>query len=150
MRPTKYPAHPLEPMSLIDLSRPCVRLRWGSCLVAGLAAASAPALQAAETGLAPPRGFGLLDWFIVILYAVALLGVGWFYSRQQTNSEEYFVGSRRVSPFLVGISLYATMFSTLSYIGLPGELIQNGPVLLCVTLAAYPIIYFIVGYWIIP
>jgi SSS family solute:Na+ symporter len=105
---------------------------------------------AATSTEAPLRGFHDLDWLVVISYGLLLIGIGYFYSRRQKSSEEYFVGSRSVTPFLAGISLYATMFSTLSYIGFPGELIQNGPILLCINLAAFPVVYFLVGYGIIP
>lgn len=105
---------------------------------------------AATSGDAPARGFSAIDWSIVIIYALALIGIGIYYSRRQTTTEEYFVGGRTVSPFLAGISLYATLFSTLSYIGVPGEIIQNGPVLVAVGVAATPFIYLIVGYWVIP
>ncbi len=109
---------------------------------------SLPPLIAATSP--PIRGFQTLDWLVVTAYMLLLIGVGYYYSRRQRSSEEYFVGSRSVAPFLAGISLYATMFSTLSYIGFPGELIQNGPILLCVNLAAFPLVYVIVGYGIIP
>jgi solute:Na+ symporter, SSS family len=105
---------------------------------------------AAEKVDAPARGFSGLDWGVVIFYALALIGIGLFYSRRQTTTEEYFVGSRSVSPFLAGISLYATLFSTLSYIGVPGEIVQNGPVLVAVGVAATPLIYLFVGYLVIP
>lgn len=100
---------------------------------------------AASTG-----GFQLIDWLVVLAYGLLLIGIGYAYSRRQRSSEEYFVGSRSVAPFLAGISLYATMFSTLSYIGFPGEVIQNGPIFLCFNLAAFPVIYFVVGYGIVP
>ena len=104
----------------------------------------------ADTADPTARGFSGLDWGVVIVYALALIGIGLFYSRLQTTTEEYFVGSRSVSPFLAGISLYATLFSTLSYIGVPGEIVQNGPVLVAVGVAATPLIYLIVGYLVIP
>ena len=81
---------------------------------------------------------------------MVLIGIGLYYARRQTTTEEYFVGGRTVSPFLVGISLYATLFSTLSYIGVPGEIIQNGPILIALGAAAAPLIYIIVGYGVIP
>lgn len=98
----------------------------------------------------PAQGFTGLDWSVVIFYALALIGIGVFYSRRQTTTEEYFVGGRSVAPFLAGISLYATMFSTLSYIGVPGEIVQNGPVFVAAGVAASPLIYLIVGYLAIP
>lgn len=98
----------------------------------------------------PVRGFAPVDWTVVAVYALALIGIGLYYARRQTSTEEYFVASRSVAPFLAGISLYATMFSTLSYIGNPGEIIRNGPVVLAIGMAATPVFYFIVGYGVIP
>lgn len=108
------------------------------------------AALAAGGGEPAARGFGFADWAVVVIYALVLIGIGLYYSRRQTTSEEYFVASRSVAPFLAGISLYATMFSTLSYIGFPGEMIQNGPILLVISIVSMPIIYLIVGYWVIP
>lgn len=108
-------------------------------------------MRAAEEGVdAPAQGLGMVDGIIIALYALLLVGIGLYYSRRQTSQEEYFVGGRSVSPFLAGISLYATMFSALSYIGYPGEIIQNGPVLIGVGVAAIPLVYLIVGYGVIP
>lgn len=117
--------------------------------LAGMAAFPASAL-AAGTEASPPRGFGAADWLVLVVYAAALIGIGYHYSRRQTTTEEYFVGSRRLSPMLVGISLFATLYSTLSYFGSPGEIVQNGPVIIAVNLATVPLVYLLVGYLIIP
>lgn len=96
------------------------------------------------------RGFAVLDWFFVGLYGVALLGIGYYFSRKQKTTEEYFVANRSMRPILAGVSLFATMFSTLTYIATPGEWIQHGPVVLLLGLATIPFIYFIVGWVVIP
>ena len=54
-----------------------------------------------------------------------------------------------VSPALIGISIYATLLSSASYLMIPGEIIKHGPVILCY-LFAIPIAYLIVGYILIP
>lgn len=137
-----------NPLRLITVTLTS-RLSRLVCLLLSLF--SLPTIASAATaGDAPSRGFGIVDWAVVLIYALALIGIGIYYSRRQKNTEDYFVGGRSVSPFLAGISLYATLFSTLSYIGVPGEIIQNGPVLVVVGLLAVPFIYVIVGYWIIP
>jgi len=105
---------------------------------------------AAETGEAPLRGLGVVDWLVLVGVAAALIGIGAYYSRRQKTAENYFVADRNMSPFLVGISLYATICSTLTYLGLPGEVVQNGPVYLGATLAAFPVVYLVVGYLVIP
>lgn len=94
-------------------------------------------------------GLHWIDGVIIAIYACSTLGIGWYYGRQQRNVDEYFVGNRAMSPFLVGISLFATLFSTITYLSSPGEYISNGPVLLAGILSI-PIVYFIVGYLMIP
>lgn len=96
------------------------------------------------------RGFHALDWTIVGLYGAALIGIGFYYARRQKTTEEYFVANRSMKPILAGISLFATMFSTLTYIATPGEWVQYGPVVLVMSLAATPFIYLVVGWVIIP
>lgn len=109
-----------------------------------------PAADRPEGIGASVTGFSTIDWIVLATYALVLIGIGAYYSRRQKTTEEYFVASRSLPPFIAGISLYATMFSTLSYIGYPGETIQHGPVVIALVAASSPAIYLIVGYLIIP
>ena len=54
-----------------------------------------------------------------------------------------------MSPVAVGLSLFATLVSTLSYLGNPGEMIAHGP-MMTTQLLAHPLIFVIVGYGLIP
>ncbi len=54
-----------------------------------------------------------------------------------------------MSPVALGLSLFATMVSTLSYLGTPGEMIAHGPMMIT-QMAAHPLIFIIVGYGLIP
>jgi solute:Na+ symporter, SSS family len=76
---------------------------------------------------ASASGLGLLDLGAVILYLLAMLGIGLYFSRRQTSADEYLLGSRGMNPFLVGISLIATLLSTITYLASPGDMIQHGP-----------------------
>ena len=69
-----------------------------------------------------------------------MIGVGWYCSRKQTGPEEYFLASRSMGSFIVGISTFATLLSTISYLASLGEIIKHGPVFLCGFLAA-PVIF---------
>ena len=106
---------------------------------------------AAETGEAASEAGGLspLDWVILVLYAGSTIGLGWFYSRRQRSTREYFVGSGRMNPILIGVSLFATLLSTISYLSIPGEAIGKGPVSMT-NMLAYPIIFLIVGFVLLP
>ncbi len=108
----------------------------------------------AQDTAAPPAaalrgGLGVLDWMVVGLYALVMIGIGVFYSYRTRTSEEYYLGGRRMRPGMVGLSLFATMISTITYLAIPGEMMKHGPVYLT-TIAAIPIIFLIVGYLLIP
>lgn len=94
-------------------------------------------------------GLAAIDWLILFLYAAATIGLGWYYSRQQQDTREYFVGSGRMNPVLIGVSLFATLLSTISYLALPGEAAGRGPAYLT-TLLAYPPVFLAVGFVLLP
>lgn len=89
-----------------------------------------------------------LDWLVLAAYGLGMIGVGWYYSRS-SSVEDYLLGGREMKPWAVGISLFATLMSTLTYLAMPGEMIQHGPMILCGFLS-YPLIYLIVSRLIIP
>ena len=95
-------------------------------------------------------GLHAVDWGILVLYALSTLGLGWYFGRQQNNTKEYFVGSATMNPVLIGVSLFATLLSAISYLGLPGEGAGKGPVWMCGSLLALPLAYFVVALWLIP
>ena len=97
----------------------------------------------AQSGLAP------IDWVIIACYALSTLGLGYYYSRKQQSTDEYFTGSGHMNSTLIGVSLFATLLSTISYLSMPGEAIAKGPTGM-LTLLALPIIYVVVGYGLIP
>ncbi len=91
----------------------------------------------------------IFDWLVLAAYALLMLGVGAFYSRQNKTADDYLLGGRRMSPIALGLSLFATLVSTLSYLGNPGEMIAYGPMMATQSLA-HPLICVIVGSSLIP
>jgi SSS family transporter len=64
-------------------------------------------------------GLGLLDWTIFGGYLVVVFALGVALARGQRDNEEFFVGGRRMNWAAVGVSLFATAFSSLSFVALP-------------------------------
>ncbi len=90
-----------------------------------------------------------IDWGVIALFAIGMLLVGWYYSRKTKNTEDYLLGGRKMKPMAVGLSLFATMISSLSYLSYPGEMIKNGPVFF-IGMLIFPLVYYIVGWFLIP
>lgn len=114
---------------------------------------SASTSQAADVAkaveVAPRSGLALIDWIIVALYATGTIWLGYHFSRKQESTEEYFVGSGSMNPILIGVSLFATLLSTISYLSMPGETIGKGPVYFT-TLFAIPFIFYVVSFVLLP
>ena len=95
------------------------------------------------------EGLTSLDWIVIAAYGAGMLVLGAYYARRQHSAEDFFVGGRSLGSTAVGISLLATLLSTISYLATPGEMIAKGPIIGVGALSA-PIIYVVVGYGVLP
>jgi len=66
------------------------------------------------------------DWIVMALYAVVVLAIGWAANRRQKDSEDYFLAGRRLPWWVVGVSLIATSFSSVSLVGGTGFGFRTG------------------------
>lgn len=64
---------------------------------------------------------GTLDWIICFGAVILMIAQGWWVSRAQKTTEDYFVGNRQMGWLAVGLSMFAATFSPLSFVGLPRE-----------------------------
>ncbi len=94
-------------------------------------------------------GLLTIDWIIIAAYASSTILLGWWFARRQKDTKEYFVGSGNMNPLLIGVSLFATLLSTISYMGFPGEALGKGPVYLS-NILSYPFVFLIVGFVLLP
>jgi len=94
--------------------------------------------------------FSFIDWVTVLACAALLLAIGWFFARRQRTTEEYFVAGRNQRPWVAGISLFAALFSLVAYLGVPGEIVQHGPMLVLGSVAVLPLTYWLICRFLIP
>ena len=90
-----------------------------------------------------------IDWLVVAAYLIGMVAIGVFYSFRNKTSEDYYLGGRKINSLMVGLSLFASLISTISYLAVPGEVMKHGPVIVLYILAL-PIVFVLVGYVIIP
>ena len=110
---------------------------------------SAAAYAVLRIGRRARHSLSVLDWIVIGLYALGMLAVGWYYSRRTETTDDYLLGGRNMKPLNVGLSLFATLLSTISYLAYPGEMIRYGPMVLAMVVA-YPFILMVVGWLMIP
>ena len=65
-------------------------------------------------------GVGIVDYGVLGLYVLGTIFLGYFISKRQKSREDYFTGGGNMNSILIGISLFATLLSTISYLWMPG------------------------------
>ena len=95
------------------------------------------------------KGLDPADWVVIAVYGLGVLSIGAYYSLRTKDTEDYLLGGRTMRSSSIGLSLFASLMSIISYTAIPGELINKGPVMLCWMLGL-PIIYLVVGMVLIP
>ena len=86
-----------------------------------------------------------LDISTLVLYMAALVGMGFYFSRKNTSTEEYFVGGRSFSGWVIGLSMIGTSISSVTFLAFPADayktawlrFLPNFTLPLTVLLAAY-------------
>lgn len=96
-----------------------------------------------------PHLLPLLDWLVLALYMVGMLAIGWYYSRVNVTGDDYLLGGRNMRSWLIGVSLFVTLISALTFLSIPGEVVKHGPMVLA-GWAATPLIIWVVGWGFIP
>jgi len=91
----------------------------------------------------------LIDWGVALGYCAVMIAIGIHFSRRTRDTEDFLLGGRSLGSSAVGLSLFATLVSTVTYLSWPGEMIRYGPMMLA-QIAAYPLIAWIVGRFLIP
>lgn len=95
------------------------------------------------------HGLTSLDLAAIVGYFILTFGIAWWFGRKQKSTEDFFVGGRHMPWFAVGLSILATLFSTLSYLGVPGEMIKHG-VGLFIGYLSLPLAALVITYLWIP
>ena len=61
----------------------------------------------------------MIDWIVCLAYLSVVVGLALWSMRGQQDNEDYFVGGRKMNWLAVGVSMFATSFSSISFLGLP-------------------------------
>lgn len=96
--------------------------------------------------------FGLVNWFVVVAYLLGMVYVGyWFMKREAASStDDYFRGGQRVPWWVAGLSIFATLLSSITFMAIPALSYASGwnkwsgqwPILLIVPLVIFAYLPF--------
>ena len=63
--------------------------------------------------------FGIINYAFLIFYMVALVYIGFYFSRREKGTKDYFLASHRIPWWAAGLSILGTGLSALTYISYP-------------------------------
>ncbi len=68
----------------------------------------------------------LLDAFVLLLYLLLILTIGWRAGRKTGEPDGFFLAGRHMGWLPIGLSIMVTTFSAINYVALPGEVFGHG------------------------
>ncbi len=84
-----------------------------------------PSVRTAELQLARLRletpSFGVINFAVLGLYFVGMLGVGWYFSKSNHSTDDYFLAGGRIPWWAAGLSLLATQVSSIGFLAIPAK-----------------------------
>jgi len=100
----------------------------------------------------PDATFGFWNWVVFGTYLVGIFLIGALFARRQTSTGEFFTASKRMGWLVVSLSVVASLFSAISFIGHPARIYnQDATVLLawpfCVILVTPIVMYVLLPFY---
>ncbi|CEI80941.1 MULTISPECIES: sodium:solute symporter [Oceanobacillus] len=67
-------------------------------------------------------GLGTANWLVIIVYLIAMLGVGLYFTKKAgKNTDEFFTAGGKIPAWAAGFSIYATTLSAITYMSTPEQ-----------------------------
>jgi solute:Na+ symporter, SSS family len=89
------------------------------------------------------------DWLVIFTYLAGIIAFGLWLGRGQRNTRDYFLGSRNIPWWGVGLSIVATETSALTIIGVPA-LAFAGNLAFIQIVIGYVIARIVLAIWLVP
>ncbi len=93
--------------------------------------------------------FGTLNWTIVVAYLAGTLVLGYFLSKRVQTAQHYYLGQRTTPWWVIGVSVVATYFGAITFLGGPAWSYKDGFAVIFIHIN-YPIVIFIVNALFLP
>jgi SSS family solute:Na+ symporter len=92
---------------------------------------------------------GWFDTVILIGYLVAMVSVGVYFSRKNKNTEQYFIGGRSFSGWIIGLGMVGTSISSITFVAYPADAFKTTWIRYIPNFAL-PVATIIAAYFILP
>jgi len=63
----------------------------------------------------------ITDYIVLICYMGLMIGIGFYFMKRQKSTEDYFIASKRIPGWAMGLALIATLVSNITFLAFPGS-----------------------------
>ncbi|MCS3051985.1 sodium/solute symporter [Parabacteroides johnsonii] len=96
------------------------------------------------------KKLGIVNTSVIFLYFASLAWIGYYFSKKQKNTDDYFKGGGRLPWWAVGLSIFGTSLSAITFMSIPAKayssdwsyMLVNAGILMVVPLILYLFIPF--------
>lgn len=71
-------------------------------------------------------GLTFIDWIIILIYFVFVLGIGWYLKRFTKSEEDFFLAGRKNSSWVAGLAFLSANLGALELLGMTGNTFKYG------------------------
>jgi SSS family solute:Na+ symporter len=96
--------------------------------------------------MTPSTSVHFIDYLIIILTLVISLGFGFWFSKRQKNTKSFFTAGGNIPSWIVGMSILATLISSITFLAYPGEGYKSNWILLVQGLMVPVVLFFMIGF----
>ncbi|MBR5296493.1 MAG: sodium/solute symporter [Parabacteroides sp.] len=96
------------------------------------------------------KGLGWINFLVIFFYFLSLAWIGYHFSKKQKNTNDYFKGGGRLPWWAVGLSIFGTSLSAITFMSIPAKayasdwsyMLVNAGILMVVPIILYLFIPF--------
>jgi len=91
---------------------------------------------AVNTTPSPAGGasFHLLDYLALFAYLLVIVGMGFYFSRRENSTDDYFLAGRRIPWWAASLSIFSTHLSAVTFMGIPAAAFKDNWVTILINL----------------
>ncbi|QDU75607.1 Sodium/glucose cotransporter [Bremerella volcania] len=93
--------------------------------------------------------FAFADIVVLVIYLIGVVGLGAWFFQKSRNPEGYMAASRSMPGWVVGLSIFGTYVSSISFLALPGKAFSNDWNALAFSFSL-PIAAWVATIWFVP
>jgi SSS family transporter len=93
------------------------------------------------------KKFGWIDFSTLVLYFLLMLAIGVFFAYRNKNTDDFFRGGQQINWFVAGLSIFATMLSSITFVAVPAKAFMTDWVYIIINVCAVILVPFVIWFF---